>query len=170
MGEEIEEVDTERVDRLIMKNVGVKPVSYIAKLTGLKPEEVLRRKAQLLEEIDVLTVQQKRQKLLINLEEIAQDAMEKSKSINSEFFAGTLNAAVSAQKVILAEMARIEKNSSDEVVRLNEMRIRELMRLIDATVVSSVREIAATHGLEEAELMEIFQSKLSEEARALEEE
>ena len=169
MSDEVEELDTERADRLIMKHVGVKPVSYIAKLTGMKPEEVLRRKAQLLEEIDVLSVQQKRQKLLINLEEIAQDAMEKSKTINSEFFAGTLNAAVSAQKVILQEMARIEKNASGEVERLNSLRLKEILRLIDATVVSSVREIAAKHDLDESEMMAVFQEKLTEEARELDE-
>lgn len=167
---EIEEVDQDRIDECIWRNIGVKNVREIAELAGIKPEEVLRRKNELLDEVDVLTIQQKRQRLLIELDGMARDSRERAQNASDEFYAGTINASTGAIKTMLSELARIEKQDSGKIEALNQLRIRELLKLIDSTVARAVTEIATTHKLEEAELMEIFQGHLVESARELESE
>ena len=169
MSEEVEEYDQERIDRTIWRHIGRKSVSEIAKMTGLKPEQVLRRKGELIESVDVLTVHEKRVKLMSELEEIAANARERYERVSDEFASGLLNSAVSAMKTVLAEMARIEKNQSGEIQKLNALRLREITRLIDQVVILSVREIAAKHRLDEDELLEVFQGNLVTAAREIEE-
>lgn len=170
MGEEIEHLDQSRVDELIWRHAGLKPVRDIAEMTGLKPEEVLRRKNELLDGVDVLSIEQKRQRLLIELDGMARDARDRAQKASDEFYAGTVNAASGAIKTMLAELARMQKQDSGKIEALNNMRVKELLRLVDFTVARSVREIATTHDLDETELMEVFQGHLVEAARELEAE
>lgn len=169
MSEELEHIDQDRIDKAIWKSIGIKSVRQIANDTGLKPEEVLRRKNELLDEVDVLSIQQKRQRLLIELDGMARDARKRAEGVIDEYAAGLWNAATSAVKTMLTELARMEKQDSGKIEALNNLRIRELLRLIDVTVARAVTEIANTHDLEEAELMEVFQGHLVEAAREVEE-
>lgn len=169
MSEELEHVDQDRIDKAIWKSIGIKSVRQIADETGLKPEEVLRRKNELLDEVDVLSIQQKRQRLLIELDGMARDARKRAEGVIDEYAAGLWNAATSAVKTMLTELARMEKQDSGKIEALNNLRIRELLRLIDVTVARAVTEIANTHDLEEAELMEVFQGYLVEAAQEVEE-
>lgn len=169
MGTEIEEHSEfdERIDAVIWKGVGVKPVRQIAEELGISPEKVLKRKRELLEGVDVLSIQEKRQKLLVELEGMAQDARTRAGSISSEFYAGTINASVSAIKVMLVELARAEKADSSAVEKLNEMRVREIMRLVDTTVTATLRQISETYDVDEVELITIFKDNLRPAAEAM---
>lgn len=166
---EVEE-SMDRADAIIMRHVGRKPVSEIAQMAGMKPEEVLRRKSDLINSIDVLTVQEKRAKIMYELDELAANARERAENAVDEFFSGMLNSSVAAMKTVLVELARSEKADQGAVEQLNAKRVSELLRLMDAVVAASVREIASTHDLDEGELLEVFQGKLLEEARAIEEQ
>ena len=170
MSTEVEHLDQERVDRIIWANIGLKSVREIANLAGLKPEEVLRRKSELLDEIDVLSIAEKEARILVELDGMARDAREKAQTISSEFYAGTINASVSALKTMLSQLDRIKKQDQGKIEALNNLRVKELLRLVDETVARSVREIAATHDLDESKLMEIFQGHLVDAARELESE
>lgn len=157
----------ERIDRIIWRAIGTKSVRTIADETGLSVDEVLKRKNELRDEIDVLSLQEKRQKLLIDLDELYRGLMDKLDSTSEEFLAGTANAATAAMKVILAELTRLEKADTSAVDALNQKRVRELLRLIDAVVVLSVSEIAEKHSLDEDELMDTFNHHLREESLRL---
>ena len=63
---------TERVQRIIWRSLGLKSARQIANETGLKPEQVLAAKRDLLDSVDVLTLQEKRAKLIVDLQDIAQ--------------------------------------------------------------------------------------------------
>lgn len=169
MSEELELIDQDRIDKAIWKSIGIKSVRQIADETGLKPEEVLRRKNELLDEVDVLSIQQKRQRLLIELDGMARDSRDRAANTVDEFYSGMLNSSVAAIKTMLTELARMERQDSGKIEALNRLRISELLRLIDVTVARAVTEIASTHDLEEAELMEVFQGHLVEAAREVEE-
>lgn len=168
MSEEVEEFDQERADRLISRYIGRRSIREIAEMTGMRPEEVMNRKSEIINNVDVLTVQEKRAKLLYELDELAADARERAKDTSDEFLSGMLNSSVSAMKVILVELARAEKANEGAVEQLNQLRVRELLRLVDSVLVSGVREIAEKYDLDERELTDIFQDRLIEEARALE--
>lgn len=168
MSEEVELQDQDRIDSVIWRYVGVKSTREIADIAGVSPAEVLRRTNELIDSVDALSIQQKRQKLLIELDGMARDAREKAVSVSAEFYAGTINAAVGAIKTMLTELARMERQDSGKVEALNQMRVKELLRLVDSTVKMTLAEIAQEHGLDEDELMEVFQGHLVEAARELE--
>lgn len=169
MSTEVEHLDQERVDSIIWKHIGLKSVREIAELCGIKPEAVLRRKNELLDEIDVLSIAEKEARILVELDGMARDAREKAQTISSEFYAGTINASVSALKTMLSQLDRLKKQDQGKIEALNQLRVKELLRLVDETVARSVREIAATHDLDETELMEVFQGHLVDAARELDE-
>lgn len=164
MSGDIEHLDQERVDELIWKHAGLKPVREIASLTGLKPEEVLRRKNELLESVDVLSIQQKRQRLLIELDGMARDARERAQGASDEFYAGTINASTGAIKTMLSELARQEKADQSKVESLNQKRVSELVSLMREVVDISVVEIASKNELDEDDLYEVFNRRMIEAA------
>lgn len=164
MSGEIEHLDQGRVDELIWKHIGLKSVREIASLTGLKPEEVLRRKNELLDGVDVLSIQQKRQRLLIELDGMARDARERASGASDEFFSGAINASTGAIKTMLGELARQEKADTSKVETLNQKRVSELVSLMREVVDISVVEIAAKHELDEEDLYEVFNRRMIEAA------
>lgn len=163
-----DELYNERIDRAIWRGIGVKSVRDIAKETGLTPEQVLRRKSELIDAVDVLTVQQKRTKLLIDLERIAQDSWERAEAADDEFFSGMMNSSVAAMKTVLVELNRVSKQEDTALARLNDLRMREILRLIDTAVANTLGEIAVTYELDSEKLQEVFQSHLRPAAEGLE--
>lgn len=168
MSTEVEHLDQERVDSIIWKHIGLKSVREIAELCGIKPEAVLRRKNELLDEIDVLSIAEKEARILVELDGMARDMRERAANTIDEYASGMINSSVAALKTMLSQLDRIKKQDQGKIEALNSLRVKELLRLVDETVARSVREIAATHDLEETELMEVFQGHLIEAARELE--
>lgn len=150
----------ERVNRLIWKGLGVKSVREIANETGLEPQEVLRRRDEILNSVDVLTVQQSRQKLVVTLREIAQQVQDDYDSAPYEFKAGLMNSAIAAIKANLVELTRADKADNEKITHLNQLRIRELVELMQEIVDVSVAEVAEKYGIDEDELFDIFNKNL----------
>lgn len=169
MTKEVEVRDQSRVDRIIWRHIDVKTVREIAEMTGEKPEYILRRKNELVTEIDSLTIKQKRTRLLTELDGMARDARDRASKASDEFYAGMINSSTSPIKIMLAELARMEKTDDTAVEALNQKRTRELLRLIDTVVTASVREISKTYELEEADLMSVFRDRLVQEAQRMDE-
>lgn len=164
MGDEIEYIDQDRVDGLIWRNIGVKSVREVAELAGIKPEEVLRRKNELLDGVDVLSIAQKRQRLTIDLQQIARKVQDDYDSSPFEFKAGLMNSAIASMKLVLGELARAEKADTSRIESLNQKRVSELVNLMREVVDISVVEIATKHGLDEDDLYEVFNRRMVEAA------
>lgn len=169
MTKEVEVRDQTRVDEFIWRYAAEKSSREIAEMTGEKPEYILRRKRELLEEVDELTIQQVRQAVTVNLHGIVRKTQADYENSPMEFKSGLMNSAVSAMKLILTELNRAEKNSNGAVEALNALRVRELLQLIDRTVNKSIKEISKRYNLEEAELSEIFQGHLMTAAQEMDE-
>lgn len=161
---------TPRVEALVWKRLGIRSARQIAQEVGLKPEQVLAIKQKLLDDVDVLTVQQARQKLITDLRDIAQRTQDDYDAAPMEFKSGLMNSAVSAMKAVLVELARADKGEQAQVERLNMLRVNELLRLIDATVDKTLDDIARINSLDKAELLAIFQSHLLPAAKEMESE
>lgn len=152
---------SERTRKAVWDGIGRKSARKIAEETGLSPEEVFAIKRDLLDGVDELSVQENRQKLLIQLQDIATDAYESFKNATDERNkAGLLNSALSGIDKALKELGRVSKAEQDRIDTLNGLRVRELLRLIDTTVARTLEEIADIHGLDEEELLGIFQKFL----------
>jgi len=157
-----------RIQRIVWKGLGNKSVREMSEETGLSPEEIFAVKRELLGAVDVLTVQEKRQKILIDMEKLAQDALDRAEDSSDEFFAGMMNAARGAMKDMLTALNQTAKGEQEAIERLNDLRIRELLNLIDRTVSYTLAEIATTYSLEENDLQDIFQKHLKPAAQELE--
>lgn len=160
------EVD-DRVREQIWRLVGRKPLRVIAEELSLKPEEVLAVKREMLDSVDVLTIDQQRQQLMIEMRMVAQDSRRAAELTIDEYKAGLYNSAIAADKELLKQLAAMERKDSSAVEKLNEMRVRELLRLMDQVVRLGVVEIATKHGLDEHKILEVFQNRLVDAAREL---
>lgn len=157
-----------RIERIIWKGLGVRTVRQMAEETGLSPEQIFAIKREMLEAVDVLTVQEKRQKILVDMEKLAQDALDRAEDSSDEFFAGMMNAARGAMKDMLTALNQTAKGEQEAIERLNDLRVRELLGLIDRTVAYTLSEIASTYDLREDDLQDIFQKHLKPAAQELE--
>lgn len=170
MSEELELIDQDRIDKAIWKSIGIKSVRQIADETGLKPEEVLRRKNELLDEIDVLTISEVRQRTAVELQSIARKTQEDYDSAPFEFKSGLMNSAVAAMKVVLQEMNRLEKADNSKVEQLNQLRVRELGRMVEMAVKKTLKSIQDTYEVPYEEMEEMFRRHLQETAIEVEEQ
>ena len=168
---ELEEFEIDsRIEKLIWRSIGRKSVRKMAEETGLPVETVARIRTELLDGVDELTIDQKRTKLLVDLQDIADTARSDYDSADdTDSGSKLLTVAVGAIKTVLGEMRQIEKSSSGAIDALNQMRIRELMRLIDLTVAKTFAVLSERHGLEEDEMYEIFQGFLKPAAMEIQE-
>lgn len=168
---ELEEFEIDsRIEKLIWRSIGRKSVRKMAEETGLPVETVARIRTELLDGVDELTIDQKRTKLLVDLQDIADTARSDYDSADdTDSGSKLLTVAVGAIKTVLGEMRQIEKSNTGAIDALNQMRIRELMRLIDLTVAKTFAVLSERHGLEEDEMYEIFQGFLKPAAMELQE-
>lgn len=164
----MEHLDQERVDEIIWRNADIKSARQIADMVGLRPEEVLRRKKELVEEVDDLTIKAIRTRLLIDLQSIARKTQEDYDNAPFEFKAGLMNSAVASMKLVLAEMTRAEKADSSKVDALNALRQREILRLVRDSVLTTLDEIAELHDLDRDQLQDVFQKNLVQTAHEIE--
>lgn len=164
----MEHLDQERVDEIIWRNADIKSARQIADMVGLRPEEVLRRKKELVEEVDDLTIKAIRTRLLIDLQSIARKTQEDYDNAPFEFKAGLMNSAVASMKLVLVEMTRAEKADSSKVDALNALRQREILRLVRDSVLTTLDEIAELHDLDRDQLQDVFQKNLVQTAHEIE--
>lgn len=166
--QEVAVTTQKEVDGYLLRHIGRKSVNQIAQEVGMKPHEVRNRVTELLDNIDVLTIQQERAQLLITLRHLADKAMQALETVDTSRepagYAQILNAANTSIKVHLQELARMEKEDDAEVTALNNLRVQELLKLMDRVVVTSVSQISETYGLDKDILLEIFQDKLVQSA------
>ena len=128
-------------DRL-WEMVGTRTPKQIADELGLPPAEVVRRTREMLESVDILTIEQQRQKLMIDVGRIARKAEEAfDHSLDERNKSGLLNSAVNAQKEVLRQLEKMEVRNAGAVDALNRMRVAELVRLVETAVVNTLAEL-----------------------------
>lgn len=158
----------EEIDHMLLRKVGVQSTAEIARELGIGPLDVRKRVNELLEDIDVLTVQQERTRLLIELRSLVNRATERldqiGKGLSDREFAQVLNSTSQTIRVHLQELDKMEDKDDEALKELNRRRVAELLKLMDRVVLTSVQEIASAHGLDETEMLEVFSSRLVEAA------
>lgn len=152
--------DNARVDAIIWKYLGRKPVREIAEMAGVDPAYVLRRKNELIEETDVLTLDQELRRLISEMKDLAARSKDAAENSPMEFKAGLYNSAIAATKTLMNQFERAQSKNTSQVDQLNALRVRELLSLIDSVVVRSVKEITETYSLPENEILEVFNNNL----------
>lgn len=163
MSNEIE-IDS-RTERIIWRGLGRKSVRQLAQETGLSVEKVAFIRTQLLESVDELTIDQKRTKLLADLQGIADTARDDyATADDTDSASKLLQVSVGAIKTVLDNLNRMEKNNSERIDSLNALRVQELVDLIRETVDLSIAQISEEHGVDAQDLFDIFNRHLAEAA------
>lgn len=161
------EID-DRIERLVWKGLGIRSARQIAEEAGISPETVLRVKKQLLDSVDSLSIQERRMKILADLQELAQEARRRYEGASDEFAAGLLNSSVAAWKAMFGELARMEKADTSKVESLNAKRVQELVRLVRLTVDASVYELSSRFNVDADEMFDVFNRNLAQVASEIE--
>ena len=142
--------------------VGTRTPKQIADELGLPPAEVVRRTREMLGSVDVLTIEQQRQKLMIDVGRIARKAEEAFDNVYDERNkSGLLNSAVNAQKEVLRQLEKMETRNAGAVDALNRMRVAELVRLVETAVVSTLAELVP----DREDAMDVFYGYLETASR-----
>lgn len=157
-----------RVEKVIWRGLGTRSVRQMAEDTGLTPEQIFAIKRDLLSAVDVLSVSERKAKLLVMLEEMAHEALDRAANSSDEFSAGHFNAARGAMKDALTELNRQNKGEQEAITALNNLRINELVRLIELSVSKTFAVLSDRHGLSEDEMFEVFHSYLKPAAEEIE--
>lgn len=150
----------DRIRKIVWKGLGAKSVRQMSEETGLSPEQIFAVKRELLESVDVLTIQEKRQKLLVDLQDMAQRAQDDYDKAPFEFKSGLLNSATTSIKAILVELNRADKADQSKVDALNELRKREIVQMYIEVVNTAVTEVCERFDLDESEVFDIFNRQL----------
>lgn len=158
-----------RIERIVWRGLGVKRIRQLSEETGLPPDKIHAMKRELFDSVDVLTTQQKKHRLMVVLEEIAQATQEDYDKAPYEFKAGLANSAIASMKTMLTELNRVSKDDQQAIETLNALRVRELFALMQEVVEVSVREVASQHNLDEDDLFEVFNGNLAKAAKRREE-
>lgn len=163
MGNDLTKNDSKRLDSVIWANLGSKSAREMAELAGVTNEQVLIRKRELLDEIDVLSIEESRMVLMAKAQEIMNDAIKRSKNVLDERnYAPILTSATGSLKIVLQQLKDSEKADRTDIDRLNAARVRELLRLIDTVVRISVKQIADNRELypDESSMLKVFEENL----------
>lgn len=159
-----DELDTtgSRIESYIYRHIGSKSAREMATDLGVTPEQVIQVKREMVDSIDEITIQIQKAKLLRSLQELADDARERSKSVSDERnYSGMVNAATGAIDKLLKELNRTAKQDSEALAELNRYRVKELFSLVQETVEVSVVEVAEKYDLDEDLVFAIFNRNLS---------
>ena len=159
--------EQDRIDQVIWSRIGLDPVRKIAETVGLTPEEVLRRKRELLEQVDALTYEEQIVKALYEMREIFDLTKQRFHGIEERSVAGVANSLISAQEKILKQVARLQAQNADRVTALNRLRLEELLRLVGTVVERGAQELSDTHGLDFDDVMDVFSNHLVSAAREI---
>ena len=160
MSDEIEPVSDERIERYVWSRIGKESARDMAKALGVSPEEILRVKRSIVEEVDAISIEVQKARLMRTLQEIADDAKEEFEHAPAEFKSGLLNSSVSAIKTLLVELNRTSKQDSAAVDALNAMRVREIVGIYREVIDATVPLIAERHGLDEDAIFGMFNDAL----------
>lgn len=165
MSTELEPNDDQRIQRHVLKHIGKKNAREMAAELGVSPEEILRAKRSIIEEVDEITVSVEKLKLVRTLQDIADDAKNAAERVSDERNkAGLYNSAISAMKTVLTELSRTSKVESEAMAALNRKRVLELVALVQETVDESVAEIASEFDIDAERLFTIFNANLGRAA------
>lgn len=131
MGSELTKDVNPRVERAIWRGTH-KSARKLADELNMDSMEILAIKKALLDEVDPLTIDQQLSKAIRDLQEIASDAIERSKTVRDERnFAPMLSAAIGAIKTYTSSLERLQKANSSGVDSLNLMRQREIIAVFE---------------------------------------
>ncbi len=169
MTKDLTKREDERNRKTVWRAIGHKSVRQIAEDTGLTVNEVVALRNEMFDGVDALTVDQRRLKTILDLDEIATRARELVETVSDDRAkAPLLSAATSAMKTALQAVSALETQDNSKVDALNQLRQKELLSLMQTTVDASVKELAEQFDVDPQQMFDVFNRNLLEAALDME--
>lgn len=161
---------TDRELKVIWDGMLTKSVRELADATGLPVPVVLQARNDALEAVDALTVDQRRTRLLIRLQALAEKAEEEFESTtDARSKAPLLSAATGAIKTVLQELRKMDGDSQTDIERLNAMRRREVVNVYRDTSEPFIAWLVDEYSVDADHAQAKYEELLSASARAMDE-
>ena len=158
------------IDSLLVQYAGIKTPNDIADMTGLTPEDVVRRTQEILDRV-TLTNAQRRAKLIFQLDEITAEMSSRYKTAKDEDLARLGNTAAGAIGRILGELRALEKDARENELEQEQAMGRILASMVDKAMQRAIGELKARHPeIETDNLGKIVESHLVEIALEMDSE
>lgn len=133
------------IDSLLVRFAGVKSPNEIAEMTGIAPEDVARRTAEILNSIDFLSIQQKRAKTMIVLEEIVAEVLGRIPDATDRNASGMLNSLRGTASTLLKELERMEiAEREDQQAQLGAY-TRRFVEIVQRSYDRAIGELSAKY-------------------------
>lgn len=149
------ELASTRINRLLVDGHGVKSAQVISDETGIPPEDVARRTRELFEAVDVLTIEDKRAKLVLQLESMVGQLSARMAGASDKSISGIANSARSAIGSVLKELADMESRSQVDVTAITQNMGRTLGELLNISLTHLREELKERYGTSDDEIMEL---------------
>lgn len=143
---------TSNIDRKLISFAGNKTYEEISELTGVPALEVAKRTQEVLSNIGVLEIDQRRAKLMIQLEGIVNEVDSRKESASNRDLGALLNSSRSAIQTVLKELREIEKSSKTDVQQITSHQGRVLGEILNIAVGHLRAELKDRYGTDDAEI------------------
>jgi hypothetical protein len=142
---------------------GVKTPQEISELTGIPAEDVLRRITEILNSVDILSIEQKRAKMVLALEVFIQEALSRIHDATDRNIGAIINSTGGNISRVLAELSDMEERAKLDIEAINRRRAHELLYMIERAVDRSIGELSGRYPeLDQAEIESVFRGHLVE--------
>lgn len=158
---------TSNIDRKLISFAGNKTYEEISELTGVPALEVAKRTQEVLSNIGVLEIDQRRAKLMIQLEGIVNEVDSRKESASNRDLGALLNSSRSAIQTVLKELREIEKSSKVDVQQITSYQGKVLGEIVDIAVGHLRAELKERYNTDDSEMDEILQEGMSLAAKEL---
>ena len=156
------------IDSLLVQYAGIRSPRDIGEMTGLEPEDVVRRTQEILDRV-TLTNAQRRAKLIFQLDEVTSEMASRYKTARDEDLARLGNTAAGAIGRILGELRAIEKDAKENQLEQEEATGRVLATMVDRALQRAIGELKVRHPEIDASVLgELVETHLVEVAREIE--
>lgn len=138
-----ESLEFSSIDETLIRYAGVKSPQEISDLTGIPAEDVLRRIHEVLNSIDILSIEQMRAKMVIMLLGFIAEIDARRDAAVDRNFAAMANAVGGNISRVLKELEDTEKRTKLDIEAINRRRAHELVEMLEKTYDKSIGELAA---------------------------
>lgn len=149
------------VDEILIRNAGVKTPAEISEITGVPAEDIARRIHEILNSVDILTIEQKRAKMVLMLEAMIAEAQSRMATATDRVIGAILNSTGGNVTRVLNELSEMENRTKMDIEAINQRRAHELLHMIERAVDRSIGELASRNPeFNRDEVEEVFRGHL----------
>jgi hypothetical protein len=160
--------DLTSLDQRLVNYAGALPPTKIAELTGLTPEEVAQRTLAVLNSIDYFTIDQMRAKLMITLNALIAEAMNRLPTASERAIGAYLNATGGNLQRGLAQLKEMEERALKNSASMEQAYARRMVDIVNRAFDRQLGKLSERYPeIDPSDIAEEFQKTIMEIAKEI---